>query len=615
MDCATSQTVDAIFGMVEDNEIALATTVEECVIDGGDGDDAIYALAKQSTIIGGAGDDLMYVEGQNNEVFGNDGDDEMYLNGSHNRLNAGNGNNYIDSEGDYNILSANDGNNTFKSYGDHNSIIAFNGNNEIISEGDVNDIFVGDGENDIYAFGDNTSISMGHGNNELGVVGNNLDLDFGNGDNIIGLWGNGANINGGNGSNIIETLDKANANGRFMELQEYWMSDLTTTTTTTEKLINSTQGSSTTDTQGFWDALSGVLTTEELNIAKSVDMSQTVNGVPRYIVAQAADGAYHIYQKCSNTERYKAMVSVPDGSNYATVSETQTVNGSKIITINDEYEISKVTTYHINGVNNFNVNLGDGNNNVDVTSNDGNVNGNFGHGDNRINVDHKYTKSDDAIVTYETRTSQTTQEIGMGTLAGVSTNSPLIIDFNKDGKVSAMAGKGVDIDNDGTADGAAVDGDKMLAMSDINGNGKIDGAEVFGNKTVDPFTGNALNAANGFEALKLVAESAEKATGMKCYTNGEVDLEALKKALGTVGINLGFISDDNVSELEALSKVKAINVDSYKEQQETGAVQHNQLGSATFDDGSTVAVHDVWFQSNAITSYNQYMIWKNRKKA
>ena len=52
---------------------------------------------------------------------------------------------------------------------------------------------------------------------------------------------------------------------------------------------------------------------------------------------------------------------------------------------------------------------------------------------------------------------------------------------------AAEHGKGVDIDGNGKADGAAVNGDKMLAMNvDLNKDGKSDevtGKQVFGDKT------------------------------------------------------------------------------------------------------------------------------------
>ena len=186
---------------------------------------------------------------------------------------------------------------------------------------------------------------------------------------------------------------------------------------------------------------------------------------------------------------------------------------------------------------------------------------------------------------------------GFYLLEDAETQSPLIIDFDGDGKVSAQAGIGIDINGDGIADGAATNGDKMLAMSDINGNGKIDGAEVFGNKTVNPFTGEAINAKNGFEALKEVALYAELYSGTSCIEDGNVNLKNLQKVLEKKGIRLGFVSDTNNTTIEKLSKIEKINVDNYEETPEYGLVQHNQRGSGTNSDGTNVKVDDVWFRT------------------
>jgi hypothetical protein len=173
---------------------------------------------------------------------------------------------------------------------------------------------------------------------------------------------------------------------------------------------------------------------------------------------------------------------------------------------------------------------------------------------------------------------------------------PLTLDTDKDGAVEATAGMGVDISGDGKADGAATGGDKMLAMSDITGDGEIGGAEVFGNKTVDPFTGEALNAENGFEALQMVAVSAEAKTGMECIDDkGVVNLQNLKQALESEGIGLGMISGDNTTRLESLGDAASIDTTNYITQQDTGDVRHNQLGSYQDTSGNTHKLDDVWF--------------------
>ncbi|MEW5971927.1 MAG: hypothetical protein AB1706_18965 [Pseudomonadota bacterium] len=191
------------------------------------------------------------------------------------------------------------------------------------------------------------------------------------------------------------------------------------------------------------------------------------------------------------------------------------------------------------------------------------------------------------------------------------TSSPLILDTNKNGLVEAKQGEGVDINNDGKADGAATGGDKMLAMTDANGNHKIDGSEVFGDKTVDPFTGKPVfnendTNKNGFEALKRVASSADKyakENGLDISAldkeTGEVNLEALNKIMQTAGLgSLGYISDNNDKTLEALNTqdVKSVNTVDYINKKEEGNIQHNQQGTYIDNEGIKQKVDDVWFK-------------------
>ena len=79
-------------------------------------------------------------------------------------------------------------------------------------------------------------------------------------------------------------------------------------------------------------------------------------------------------------------------------------------------------------------------------------------------------------------------------------------------------------------------------------------------------------------------------------SEGNVNLAKLKEALSTKGINLGFVSDNNNSALEQLTKVASINVRNYSESEETeGTAHHAQQGSYVDENGNTHKVHDVWF--------------------
>jgi hypothetical protein len=175
--------------------------------------------------------------------------------------------------------------------------------------------------------------------------------------------------------------------------------------------------------------------------------------------------------------------------------------------------------------------------------------------------------------------------------------SPLILDINHNGKVEAQSGIGVDLNNDGKPDGAAVGGDKMLAMSDLNNNGRIDGAEVFGDLTWSPFTKTHLKAPNGFEALRLIAEEAAKQANEQITSNDEVDIQKLTKVLERQKIQLGFISDGNDKTLEPIKDPLFISV-KYEATQESGVGAHKQKGKFR-DNSGTFNVDDVWFLTNA----------------
>lgn len=278
------------------------------------------------------------------------------------------------------------------------------------------------------------------------------------------------------------------------------------------------------------------------------------NGYPMYLIAKGFDGKNHIYEqsKFGKGRSYKAVTKVAAGSNMLNIKDPE--KNKAAASSNNSSSMAASFSYAHNdqtGETSFAAAL--------AASSGGGI------------IENK---------------------------GGGNTHSPLILDTNKDGKVSAQQGKGVDINGDGKADGAATGGDKMLAMSDLDGDGQITGKEVFGDKTVDPFTGKELNAKNGFEALQKVAQSAEKHTGIKCTDeNGEVDLQKLKQAMEQSGKgSLGMISDNNNTKLEGLGDASKINTSNYINQKESGDVQHNQLGGYKTTSGEQHRVDDVWFK-------------------
>lgn len=308
---------------------------------------------------------------------------------------------------------------------------------------------------------------------------------------------------------------------------------------------------------------------KELEAVKGQDLGAVdKNGNPIFLVAKGKkDGKYHIYKSDgkSNGKKYKSVVKVKSGNNYLYVNnpaqnrEAAANNKGNLLGYNVSAAAASSSTPW-------------GNSSASAVS----INPVYGPGLLENKSDYK-------------------------------TGSPLILDLNGNGKVDAahssqLGGKGINVDGKGGKDGAAVGGDGMLTLGDVNKDGKIDGGEVLGNNTVDPFTGQKIGAKNGFDALAKVAQSAEKHTGIKCMDeNGNVDLQKLNQALEQSGKGkIGFISGatDNANDVKGLNttNVKSINVSDYVNRQESGAVQHNQIGSYQTADGQTKRVDDVWFQ-------------------
>jgi hypothetical protein len=327
---------------------------------------------------------------------------------------------------------------------------------------------------------------------------------------------------------------------------------------------------------------------KELAHFKGKDLTATDSkGYPKYLVSKAKDGKYHIYaqNKDGDGKEYKSPMKLKQGSNKLHVKDPEAnrkaasaasaagSNGSTG-TGGSSAAASASSTSSIT----YNPITGE----ITFTHNESASSASW-NGDNGTSGDGYNDKPSGNPIENK---------------GGGSTGSPLILDTNKDGKVSAEQGKGIDVNGDGKADGAATGGDKMLAMGDLDGDGQITGKEVFGNETVDPFTGQKLNAQNGFDALNMVAKSAEKSTGIKCSDEaGNVDMQKLKQALEMSGKgSLGLISDNNTASLEALGDAAKVNTTNYVNQQQTGDVQHNQLGSYTDTSGNTHKVDDVWFK-------------------
>ncbi|KAI3650614.1 hypothetical protein MP228_004095 [Amoeboaphelidium protococcarum] len=193
-----------------------------------------------------------------------------------------------------------------------------------------------------------------------------------------------------------------------------------------------------------------------------------------------------------------------------------------------------------------------------------------------------------------------------GGKGGTRGDSPLVFDMNKDGAVSASKNTGISKDpsKPNNQDGGAVGGDKMLAMSDLNGNGVVDIEEVFGDHTLSPFTKKPYHAANGFDALYMLALEMQSIPQCqfelvkKDHNSVLVSLTSVKRCLNLHNVQLGFISDTNISDLEELGDVNQVDVTDYINTPDDvrNGVLHSQKGSFYSHDGTQWKVDDVWFR-------------------
>ena len=496
-----------------------------------------------------------------------------------------------------------------------------------------NYVATGQGKDNVRIIANNVDVKKADGELILGFFGDNYNINSDASKNTIGFWGDNVNMNiTGQGPQDIKTLDFSFEEGRFLDfgfeklLEQETYEGHVDNTVVTEKYTG----------KNNLDEIANKynLTEEQKEQLKGLDLTKTTEkGNPYYLIYKDGDN-YNIGYRDDKNNVYTL-----EGKKVNTTTITKTPvyltairratkrpNGFDVetteikignidnIDIEQEKEITTTRTikdiYNIDGVKNVNINFNNnGKYNVGITSSDGYVNINGKDACNNDIIQNILIRSgyklEDTHV--ETEVSKIYEKLGLATGEITKTTkkyrqitnlgSPLILDTNGDGKVSAHAGLGVDINGDGIADGAATGGDKMLAMTDLNGNGKVDGAEVFGNFTVSPFTKKPLNAANGFEALNQIAKEAKQYTGIGCMNGSKVDVQKLAEALAKVGVKLGFVSDNNTTNVENLTGVSAIEVENYLQVKDNGTrVEHLQQGTYTNENGVTYKVDDVWFR-------------------
>lgn len=433
---------------------------------------------------------------------------------------TGNGNDVISVDGDSAVVIAGEGNDTVDVTGKNAVVNAGNGNNNVSVKGDNAVVLAGNGNDTVNAVSNNATIITGNGKNDIDAVGNNALIVAGNGDDDVSYVGNGSMIELGEGNNDMNFWGNNNrvaaGNGNNVIYTDTTLTNAASTTTVTQNTAHATQVATT------------VSTFNNTSFSASGNTRTTLN----------------------------------------TTSESASTRWYDIATT------TKTTTVTEAGTTGNQVYLGTGANNVDIANN----------GHTIVYVDPKSKNNNTIDISAPDSTSKTElvsttkTDLGKNSSALLTTNydktsytyDPLVIDANKDGTTNTQLGEGVELAEGHSV--AAVNGDKMLSIGDLDGDGKIEGTEVLGNFTVSPFTGQALGAANGFDALDKLASEVLKYMGINVYSTYQgtktVDMAALKSALEqataqgkTVGkATVGLISDSNTKTLEGIGTLKYIGV-------------------------------------------------------
>ncbi|MCR5261018.1 MAG: hypothetical protein K6C94_04195 [Candidatus Gastranaerophilales bacterium] len=554
------------------------------------GNNEFKSIGNNNAIVTDHGNTTIQSGGNNNVIYTNHGNSKIQSGGDNNDITAINGNQTIFSSG-YNLateeFTGNGNNNTIRtgggndyvdSTGHRNTILTSGGNDIVNSVGDDNKIGAASGNNKIFSDGNNNSIKTGAGHDAVLALGNGSYFDLGDGDNDLVFYGNDIEFHLGDGDNRVQTLDYAIMNEDENSPFNYGQYEDRLKPNTTIEVLTDKVGEYHEYSDINYDFSEGDTTTTGSSSSQSGNVVTTTFTT--------------------------------------TVTHTETTDASAMKhTVN---RFSDIDEYHFAGVRNVKGTIGTGSNNMmlNVAENlkiDGQTyqkdeNGQYVNNNtkskNNIFVTGEIVSIDYSSLRYHNEEGGDEQlkyhnvDIDRKTTSRSTSRTinsdPIIVDFNRDGKITfyEAPGVGLDVNNDGIGDGFATSGDKMLAMSDINGNGIIDGSEAFGDHTVSPFTGNKLNAKDGFDALRLVATEAEQRGFTGCIKDGIVDLVNLRAALATVGVDLGFISDNNITKIEDLAHVAKINVLRYSGRTEgSGEIQ---IGSYIDNTGAEHKALDVW---------------------
>jgi hypothetical protein len=175
--------------------------------------------------------------------------------------------------------------------------------------------------------------------------------------------------------------------------------------------------------------------------------------------------------------------------------------------------------------------------------------------------------------------------------------SPLTFDLNGDGKVGTTGienGRKFDLNGDGKLDQTAWagKGDGVLTFDrDGDGVAGADGRELLGDNTDVDGDGKADGHANGFQALRALAE---KHLGKAAVADGKLDAKEIKALEDKAGLRMnvdGVMKKPSELGITSLS----LNYAEAGRNADANGNEHRQLGSFTIN-GQERQANDVWFR-------------------
>ncbi len=207
----TAITVSLVTGPFADT-ITNASSLGGVLLDGGQGNDTLYAGAHGDRLQGADGDDQFFGGAGDDALTGGDGADQIYggpgtdvLTGGagDDRLFGGSGNDSISGEDGVDLLSGTDGNDTLNGGGGRDTLIGGDGDDSMLG-GAGADILTGENGNDAVDGGEDDDQASGDAGNDLVVGGSGSDeLDGGTGNDRLDAGDGADRLNGGTGADTV----------------------------------------------------------------------------------------------------------------------------------------------------------------------------------------------------------------------------------------------------------------------------------------------------------------------------------------------------------------------------------------------------------------------------